>query len=246
MIAEARRAVRRERRRTVDEHEAFASFANAVRDLPTEDPSGGVQVGARLASADAASSTRAVRDAYERTVMAVPHYREEYDDTYTESLAAELGPSVAAAATASALTPAVRRGIVAAAESARADRARFVEALDAEDRALREADARLGEVLAEAADLDTEPLGAMGFGALDGVRARLRTLERKVETVGEERQAGLREQTDALSLPSEAPDLPTYVYQAYETTYPVLSVVVRASDVLGRVREDVERAMARV
>ena len=246
MIAEARRAVRRERRRTVDEREAFVAFADAVREVPSDDPSTGVRVGARLASPDTAGSTRAVREAYERTVMAVPHYHEEYDDTYVESLTAELGAAVAAAATGPALTPAARSGIVDAAESARADRARFVEALDAEDRALRDADERLGEVLAEAAELDTEPLESLRFGSLDGIRARLQTLEAKVETVGEERQAGLRQQAADLSLPATAPDLPTYVYQDCEATYPVLSVVARASDVLGRVRRDVEHAMARV
>lgn len=246
MITEARRMVRRERRRTVDEREAFDAFADAVRDIPADGPQSGVRVGARLATPDAAGATRAVREAYERTVMAVPHYREEYDDTYAESLEAELGPTVAAAATAPRLTETAKSGLVDAAMSARADRARFVEALDAEDAALRDADERLDEILAEAGELDTEPLADLRFGSLDALRARLQTLERHAEAVGADRQAALREQTDDLSLPACAADLPTYVYQTHESTYPVLSTVARTATVLERIREDVERSMARV
>lgn len=244
MIGEARDLVRRERRRTVDEREAFDAFTDAVREVAVDGPDSGVRVGARLATPDATSASRAVRDAYERTVMAVPHYHEEYDDTYAESLEAEFGPTVAAAATAPRLTGAAKAGLVDAAESARADRARFVEALDAEDEALRAADDRLAEILAEAAELDTEPLSELRFGSLDALRTRLQTLERHAEAVGADRQAALREQTADLSLPPCAADLPTYVYQTHEATYPVLAMVARTATVLERIREDVERSIA--
>jgi hypothetical protein len=246
VITEARRTVRRERRRTVDEREAFEAFADAVRDIPADGPQSGVPVGARLATPDAASAARAVREAYERTVMAVPHYCEEYDDTYVESLEGEFGPTVAAAATGPHLTGTAKSGLVDAALNARADRARFVEALDAEDETLRAADERLGEILAEAAELDTEPLADLRFGSLDAIRTRLQTLERHAEAVGADRQAALREQTDDLSLPASAPDLPTYVYQTHEVTYPVLATVARTATTLQHIREDVERSMARV
>lgn len=246
MIREARRTVRRERRRTVDEREAFDAFVDAVRDVPADDPGGGVRVGARLATPDATGASAAVREAYERTVMAVPHYREEYDDTYTESLKAEFGPTVAAAATAPQLTPQAKAGLLEAAQSARADRARFVEALDAEDETLREADERLAEILAEAAELDTEPLDDLRFGSLDAIRARLRTLEGHADAVAADRQAALRERNEDLSLAGGAPDLPTYVYQDLESTYPVLTNVARTASVLHRIREDVERSMAHV
>ena len=245
MIAEARRLVRRERRRTVDERVAFEAFADAVRDIAVDGPSDtGVRVGTRLATPDTASASRAVREAYERTVMGVPHYHEEYDDTYAESLGAEFGPTVAAAATGPRLTGAAKAGLLDAAESARADRARFVEALDTEDETLREADERLGEILAEAAELDTEPLSELRFGSLDALRARLQTLERHVDSVGADRQAILRQQGDDLALAGGAPDLPTYVYQRHEATYPVLATVARTATVLERIREDVERSMA--
>jgi hypothetical protein len=246
VIADARRTVRRERRRTIDEREAFDAFADAVRELSADGPPAGVRVGARFATPDATGTTAAVRAAYERTVMAVPHYREEYDDSYRESLAAEFNPTVAAGVTGSRLTDAARTALLEAAENARADRARFVEALDDEDAMLRAADERLGELLAEAAELDTEPLAELRFGSLDGIRARLGVLDDHVEAVAADRQAGLRQQHADLELPADVPDLQTYVYQDAETTYPVLSTAGRTAAVLERIRSDVERAMARV
>ena len=235
MIADARRTVRRERRRTIDEREAFDAFADAVRELSADGPPAGVRVGARFATPDATGTTAAVRAAYERTVMAVPHYREEYDDSYRESLAAEFNPTVAAGVTGSRLTDAARSALLEAAENARADRARFVDALDHEDEMLRTADKRLGEPLAE-----------LRFGSLDGIRARLGVLDDHVEAVAADRQAGLRQQHADLELPADVPDLQTYVYQDAETTYPVLSTAGRTAAVLERIRSDVERAMARV
>ena len=246
MIAEARRTVRRERRRTVDEREALDAFADAVREVTADGPHSGIRVGARFATPDTTNAARAVRTAYERTVMAVPHYREEYDDTYAESLAGEFGPTVAAAATAPRLTEAAKSGLVDAATSARADRVRFVEALDREEESLRAADERLGELLAEAAEIDTEPFAELRFGSLDALRARLRTLEGHVERVATDRQAALRERAADLSLADDAPDLQTYVYQDHETTYPVLSTAASAAETLAAVRADVERAMARL
>jgi len=44
------------------------------------------------ARAAGGSGLVAVRDAYQETVMSVPHYEIEYDDTYQRSVAEECGP----------------------------------------------------------------------------------------------------------------------------------------------------------
>jgi hypothetical protein len=246
MIADARRTVRRERRRTIDEREALAAFANRVSELSVDDVKTGVQVGARFATANTTSAVAAVRQAYEQTVMAVPHYQLEYNETYVESLTAEFGPNIAAAATGPRLTNAARAGLVDAAKSARADRARFVEALNTEDQGLREADERLGELLAEAAELDTEPLTQLDFGSLDAIRARICVLEQHTNTVAKTRQTALHDQHEDLCLSLAGVTLPEYVYQTCDTQYPVLSQVARTASVLKRIRGDVERAIATV
>jgi hypothetical protein len=246
MIADARRTVQRERRRTIDEREALGAFAGRVSELSVDSTDAGVQVGARFVTANTTSAVAAVREAYEQTVMAVPHYRTEYDDTYVESLTAEFGPTVATAATRPRLTSAARAGLVDAAKSARADRARFVEALDTEDQGLRAAGERLGELLAEAAELDTEPLDKLDFGSLDALRARLCVLEQHTEAVANTRQTALHDQHTDFSLSVPGMTLPEYLYQTCDTQYPVLSQVARTALVLKRIRDDVEWAIATV
>jgi hypothetical protein len=245
VIADARKAVRRERRRTVDEREAFETFVRELRRVDTDDavriPAG---VGRRLADPRPASGTEAVRAVYERTVMGVPHYREEYDDTYAESLEAEFGPELAAAVTEnSGLTAGVKRALLRAAREARAERARFVTTLDGEATTLREAATTLRAVFDELDTLREERRDSDDFGAMDAIRARLGVLESKVERIGSDRQAEIRTQREELSLPEGAIDVPTYLYADLSITYPVLSSVARTASLLDDHRRAVERAM---
>lgn len=244
VIPEALALLRRERRRTVDEREAFEAFSETVRAMAAETSESGLRVGG-LSGSPSPEAGQPIRRAYERTVMAVPHYAEEYDDTYTESLEAELGAPVAAAATSGSLTPTTRAGIVRAATRARADRERFVEALDEERESLLDADDRLGAVLSELADLETEPREQLDFGGLDAIRARITVLQSKTDAVGRERQQQLRTWQRELSLAAGAPDLPSYLYQEAPVSYPILSAVARTATKLERLRAAVERQMWR-
>lgn len=89
-----------ERRRTTAELGALETFVDEVRALPTKSVSfdaGRATVTRSTHAHVGTDGTGAVRDAYETTLMGVAHYDEEYDDTYVESVAKELGPDVAAA-----------------------------------------------------------------------------------------------------------------------------------------------------
>ena len=101
LLSQMRRAhgtVRIERRRTNDERAAFAAFRSRLDAIPAT-TSTGVTPDWLSASPQAIGHERpqmgtellAVRDAYRSTVMSVPHYEEEYNDTYVASLAAEFG-----------------------------------------------------------------------------------------------------------------------------------------------------------
>ena len=254
-LAAARRVLRRERRRTVDEREAFAAFREAVVDVPAERdrptspvtptaplsptspvPSSGPQTGT-------GGGTAAVRDAYERTVMAVPHYEEEYGDSTAESLAAEFCPEAATGLVEFArLTPWLKRGVVDGAETARLERERFVEGLDAEADSLCGSEDRLAAVHGEVGSLADEPVP--DFGAQDAVRARLGVLADRCDAVAADRQAALREWQERFDAPVAVPDLPRYLYADLDATYPVLATVAAVGERVDRLRRRVEREMA--
>jgi len=265
VIDEARAALRVERRRAVDEREAFRTFRGRVESIPTEaaSPGGspataGFSGGAGRASGSGAaadaggpaappgSGLAAVRDAYAETVMSVPHYEAEYDDTYERSVAAEFGPELAYALTRSAgyhpeYEPALRDAVDAAVE----ERDRLVERLGVEADSLDRAGSRLAAIRREIASLDAAvPEG--GFGALDACRARAEVLVEDCDRIAARRQRVIAEHERDLRLGDDVVDLPTYLYQSTAARYPVLSAVGAIGDRLDDLARRIERAMAHV
>jgi len=236
----ARRLVRRERRRTVDEREAFDAFARRVAEAPTDGGAAvtggnGPLVGARPAG------IAAVERAYAETVMAVPHYEEEYGDGYAASLAAEFGPQLAAGLTEGALTDRLRDAVVAAADRARDDRDALVDQLDVEAASLADCGERLVAVHDEL-DRHHRAFAGESYGALEALHRRLGVLAETCDGIAADRQAHLREHRDDLALPEGCPDLPAYLYADLDATYPALAAVADAADRVADARRDVERA----
>jgi hypothetical protein len=264
VIDEARAALRVERRRAVDEREAFRTFRGRIESVSTEAaPTGGPSAtagfsgGAGPASGSGAavdasgtaappgSGLAAVRDAYAETVMSVPHYEEEYDDTYERSVAAEFGPELAYALTRSAgYHPEYEPALLDAVDAAIEERDSLVERIGVEADSLDRAGSRLAAVRREIASLDAAvPDG--GFGALDACRARAGVLVEDCDRIAARRQRVLAEHERELRLDDDAPDLPAYLYQGTSARYPVLSAVGSIGDRLNDLTRRIERAMTR-
>lgn len=265
-IDDARGALRIERRRTVDEREALRAFRGRVESIPTETVSPGGSPAAGSAgftrpesgsgiaadggvdghAAPPGSGLVAVRDAYAETVMSVPHYEEEYDDTYERSVAAEFGPELAYALTRTAGYHAeYERALSDAVDAAIEERERLLERLRVEGESLDRAGSRLAAVRREIASLEAAiPEG--DFGSLDACRARAGVLVEDCDRIAARRQRVLAEHARELRLDDGAVDLPTYLYQGVSATYPVLAAVGSVGDRLDDLTRRIERAMARV
>ncbi|OYR53293.1 hypothetical protein DJ73_07965 [Halorubrum sp. Ea1] len=265
-LEDAREALRIERRRVIDEREAFRTFRGRVESVSTEatspdgssaaagfrgvaGPASGsgaaADAGAGGPAGPPGSGLAAVRDAYAETVMSVPHYEEEYDDTYERSVAAEFGPELAYALTRSAgYHPEYEPALIDAVESAIEERDRLVERLEVEADSLDRAGSRLAAVRREIASLDAAvPDG--GFGALDACRARAGVLVEDCDRIAARRQRVIAEHGRDLRLGDDVADLPTYLYQSTDATYPVLSAVGSIGDRLDDLTRRIERAMTR-
>jgi hypothetical protein len=275
-IRAARATLRVERRRVVDEREAFRAFRGRVSSVPSEDGSvgpsdaaspdafgGGALGGATpdpgSVRASPGSRLVAVRDAYRATVMSVPHYEAEYDDTYERSVAEEFGPELAYALTRTdSFHERYKRSLLSAAETAVQEREAFLDALESETESVERADSRLDPVRTEieaiADELGDDGEGddsgqggdaaSAGFGALDACRTRVGTLRDDCDRIAARRQRELAEHDRRLALGDEL-DLPEYCYQDLAVTYPVLAAVGAVGDRLEALRERIERAMAR-
>ncbi|MDZ5812189.1 hypothetical protein U4E84_12640 [Halorubrum sp. AD140] len=266
ILAPAREAARVERRRVADEREAFRAFRGRVESISAEtvqsansvDPS---KVTRRTGAAGAPGATGAistgsepplgsglvaVRNAYADTVMSVPHYRDEYDDTYERSTAEEFGPELAYALTRSTgFYAEYQRPLFDAIDDAIDERETLLERVDVEVASLDWTASRLASIRGEIPVLGREvPEG--DFGALDACRARAAVLVKNCDRIAARRQHVLAAHARDLRIGDDDVDLPTYLYQDLSVTYPALAAVGTLGDRLDALTRRIERAMARV
>lgn len=270
----AHETLRIERRRVVDEREAFETFRSRASTVPTETGSAagrfslrgdGAGTGSGIGSGlggfggrgrggtagvgggigrGPGSGLVAIRDAYVETVMSVPHYEEEYDDTYEASLAAEFGPDLAAALTQEpTLHDRYKKSLLSRTADAVDERETFLDALDVEGASLDRATERLLSITEEVATLSGGRLADLDYGTLDAYRVRTETLEENCDAVASRRQRELADVDRSLRLDDTVPDVATYLYQDLSVTYPVLATVAAVGDRLRDLRRSIEREM---
>ncbi|PAU83205.1 hypothetical protein CK500_10395 [Halorubrum salipaludis] len=268
LLDDAREALRVERRRIADEREAFRAFRGRVASVPSEPirTDGGAgpvadagragiagefgavgaaaAAGSRGSGPPAGSGLVAVRDAYRETVMSVPHYEAEYDDTYERSVAEEFGPEIAYALTrGSRFHAECKRSLIDAAETAVEERERFGDTVEAEAESVERAASRLAPIRSEVASTARTDFSRDGFGTLDAYRARTEALLDDCDRIAARRQRELASRDRELAIGDDL-DVPTYLYQDLSATYPVLATVGAVGDRLDDLKRRVERAMA--
>ena len=134
--------------------------------------------------------------------------------------------------------------MLSATAASRSARASLLETLSGEGESLSAAAGALGPVADELEEFAARSLSEEPFGTLDAYRARLGVLAESVETVAARRQETLFDQRRETGLPTDAPDVPQYVYRTEPFDYPVMAAVAELSAAIDRLRDDVERAMA--
>jgi hypothetical protein len=243
-LADVQRRLRTERRRTADESEALEAFRDRIDGLAVD-----TQTADRLRTGRGTlldrqhrSGLGTVREAYETTVMRVPHYEAEYDDGYAESLSAEFGSAVAAALTEGTTFDATcKRILLTATAEAIDERHRFQERLAGERSAVETVESRLLPIVSELSEYRTDDLESRSFGTLDAYRRRLSVLETRCDDIAAERQRGIRNERLDRSVPVD--DLQSYLYQSFNRTYPVLGAVVDVADGVRETRRAASRAI---
>lgn len=237
--------LRRERRRTADELEALKAFEDRIRSIePTTPPrTRNDRVIVPGLSPPAVGLDR-VRNVYEATVMSVPHYVEEYDDTYRESLEEEFAPDLAFALTdGSRFDDRCKRAVLSSIDESKTARESLLQEVDAERESIEDAAAALSPIAEELDELATVQFRDRSFGALDAYRSRLNVLERNCEAISDRRQETVFEQRRTRWLPNEISDIARYFYQRASFNYPVMSAVALLVEAICERRSRIERAM---
>lgn len=229
-VSRARSEVAEEQSRTARERDAFAKFAQRVAKL---DPS---PSGHQIAAPEGATATvamagntpsddrlEAVRDAYRETVMAMPHYEEEYAEPLGYHLREEFGEEVATAVTGgSRLTPELKQVLVRRARESSHERGRLMDRLDREAEALDSAADELETIERVVHETDDVTLDDRDFRALADEWHRLGEFESRLTRLLERRQEALQSQWEASDL-SGLRSLQHYLYADLETGFPILA-----------------------
>lgn len=238
-LSGARDAVERERERTRAEREAFARFtrrvsrlepagagAGGVPDTTGRRPDGGTAgpaVGPLARAGASDDRLERAREAYRETVMAVPHYEEEYGGSLAEDVAAEFGEEVAAGVVeGDRFTPELKAALVRGSETARGEREAFLRALDREDDALARAAGTFSDLLSDLERRDARPLTAKSLDELAADWDRIADLRAECTRVLADRQERIH--AGYPSLPREGGvGFHRYLYRALPVTHPVLA-----------------------
>lgn len=210
------------------ERDAFEGFLDTVRSITPQSASGQSvrPIHTRSGSNDPFQS---LRTAYESTVMAVPHYDDEYGESYEENIRAEYGPDIATLLiTGHVFERHHKQAVTVATEDVIEQRRRLLDALDEEQQSIERFREPLESVTDTIESLETGTLTSNSPKLLDGYRRRLDVLESRCHDLVERRQSEIVDDRRALSLSINCPDIPSYLYTELPVTYPVIAPLTAA------------------
>ena len=249
-------AVRAERRRCAGERDSFEAFRSALADVETVGRAEGVAAdgSAGPAAVHTVGSVQTGRndgvrrmcEAYRRTVMAVPHYDEEYGEPLTENLAQEFGADVATAmANASVLTDDLCDAVDDAAAVSRTERDEFVDLLDREESSLETVERRLDEVTDRLDVIDPceRPPTNEGFDELRERYDAVRDLRERLDELAADRQQTLAAHRRTLS--DRVPSVTEFLYPDMDEQFPVLAGIAEVGERLDAVEHRITDRLAR-
>lgn len=229
-LRDAREVLEEEITRTVAERDAFATFARRVNGIDGGPATTGAagragEIISRSPSRSPSTDARLerVRTAYRETVMAVPHYRVEYDETLAESVAAEFCEEVSAAVRdGTRFRPQLKGALVQGSQRSRNEREALLATLNRERDALEDASAAFTEIEDTLGRMDDRPLPEKSLGDLGADWERMAALERRCTGIIADRQDRIHANR-AVSAHSRTLDLHEYLYGPLPVTNPVLA-----------------------
>ncbi len=261
-IRDAKATARSERRRVLDERDAFEEFADQVAGFdpaPVESSAtarDGEIAGVYRVNTVAGGGTRGdvrlrrVLTAYRDTVMSLPHYQEEYNETIPESLAAELGPDTATSlASNGTLSSGAQSALVSRSRQAATARSSLADAIGAEIEALTAFENDLSCVDRRRCRLVEHLDGIRGSrtGAAIDVWERLDALEADCDTIASDRQETLDNPPIAPNtgeIPDKNREFYEYLYASADgPRYPVLAQIAEVAE---RVHADCDRVASQI
>lgn len=200
-----------EKRSLQREREAFETFRESTSRTQTTTGDNGTQTGNLL-------------DAYKKTVMSTPDFEVAYDEPVSESLEAELTPSLADALQENEpVTHQFKRNLLVATTAAIESRTRFIQALEAEHESIRTVQKTVLDIEDTLQELPACSLQCLQFERFVDVWETCEEAVKRCDRRSEQRQHHIAERrTTDKRANVDAHALNTYLYDDLETQFPAL------------------------
>jgi hypothetical protein len=256
-VPAARDAVRREREAIQEKIRAYEAFEDRLEAI--DDPGPAIGDGGALRAAASTIESRvlgrpgskpeAIREAFRETVRPESLADLEDDEPLEDTIAAELGPSLASTICAddpASVPPDLRDTVLAAARTRRRETQATDEALMKEASFLREAEELLDPIRDWFRRADETTLVELDFPALRDRHARLGDHLDRCRPILRARHAFVADATETewARVPHMA--LAEYLYGDLGVDYPVIATTARIADACRDARRRVRRHMTRV
>lgn len=231
--------------RITDEIKAFERFLDRLESIVTSSDQHSSPRGmSALREQPTGSGTSELRKAYEATVMAVPHFSEDYDESFYENLTAEFGPELAAMIRqADHIDERCRSAIESLSSTAIQEREHLVETIQAEQEAIETYSSKLPDIAVEIDSLSTTEFAAADFGGLEAYWTRLQTLEKRCDTIADDRQRTIKSHDRAVGTLNSEASLSRYLYQDLPEMYPILASIGILGTELTTIQSEIEARM---
>lgn len=219
------------------ERDAFAAFLDHLRDIQAGGwNTAGIEhshTALTTEQSSAATELQKIRRAYRDTVMGVPHYDREYDDTLRESLKMEFGEEVSDyVVDGQTLTPPVYEYLVAATKQVRNQRDEFLDQLHRERKSLSTIADELNEIEARVVELDNRIETTETSTHLSEIDETLKILEERCTSLVARRQERIQNRRNQDHSGFESGSLLKYLYNDIETVTPAIADTVSCLDTI--------------
>lgn len=240
-LRDARSAVSEEQSRTAAEHDAFAAFARRIASIDPAEPTirstpttAGPTATLTTESQPPDQTLQEVTEAYRETVMAVPHYDDDYGESLADNMGAEFGEEVASAVVGgSQFTGQLKEALIHGSRDAQERRRELLTGLQRESEDLTQASETFADLDGELASMSDRPLAERSYSELTDFWDRLNDIEDRCHRVLGWRQQRIRDWEMGGPRSADVPTLHEYLYQPLSVTYPILA---EGTELVDRVR----------
>ena len=247
-IESAKETVQIEQRRVTDEIEAYEQFATKLTTMSKTSPSHATS-GAFDSTTEAGliPETSSIKNLFEETVMSVPHYEEDYDESFTEHIAAEFTPEIALLLNETDwLTEQHTSVLDSYIHTAITERKDLAQTLEVEYDSVDHLGSQVHKRSQQVLEISHREFNCMDFGALEAHWRRLETITTKCDSIAADRLELIDSPTRAVGRSNSDISLNSYLYEDLAYDYPILATIGILGSCIYALQTQIERLMASV